>query len=76
MKYKICSYKDCQHKGNPQPVDNFYKDKTTKDGFTHFCKKCNSLKGKRRYYYRKKLNNIKDQFERDITIACLYINSL
>jgi len=39
MKSKVCSRSKCkQH--NPQPISEFYKDKTSKDGLQYKCKSC------------------------------------
>ena len=37
---KICSNPDCEHNGEPQPVSNFSRCKSRKDGFHHTCKDC------------------------------------
>lgn len=44
METKICS--KC---GRELPLSEFYKNKTTKDGASYWCKKCNK-KDSRRYY--------------------------
>lgn len=49
METKICSRKDCIHGGKPQPVTNFYKRKTTYDGYRCECKDC-SKKDNDSYY--------------------------
>lgn len=36
---KYCSNKNCKE-NNPQPLSNFHKDKTTKDGYKCRCKSC------------------------------------
>lgn len=37
---KICSRKDCQHLGEPQPISNFYKDNLRPAGYKTYCKDC------------------------------------
>lgn len=37
---KICSRPVCRHAGAPQPVDNFYIDRNSKDGRCYYCKDC------------------------------------
>lgn len=37
---KICSHKNCSHKGEPQPKSNFQKHLATKDGLKPQCKDC------------------------------------
>lgn len=39
---KICSRKECSHKGKPQPLSNFYKAKITTDGLRYYCKDCDN----------------------------------
>ncbi len=39
MKVKYCTNLNCRQ-DNPQPIDNFYKDKYAKSGYTSRCKKC------------------------------------
>ena len=42
MKYKICHYKN--HNGERTlPIDNFFKDKTRKDGYDKQCKLCRKI---------------------------------
>lgn len=38
---KVCSKKDCEHNGKLQPLSNFYKHTSTKDGHQSMCKDCN-----------------------------------
>jgi hypothetical protein len=47
--YKICSRKACQHKGKPQPIENFSqnrRDRPSPDGHRYECKDCEK-KGKK-----------------------------
>lgn len=37
---KVCSRKNCIHKGKPQPITNFYTDKRASDGFHSECVDC------------------------------------
>ena len=37
---KICSRKDCQHGGEPQPISNFHKDNLRAAGYKTYCKDC------------------------------------
>jgi len=37
---KICPEPDCEAKGAPQPLDNFYNNKNNADGKAWFCKVC------------------------------------
>lgn len=39
---KICSSRQCEYLGYPQPLDNFAKNSSTKDKFQDFCRKCMS----------------------------------
>lgn len=43
MKTKICSKKECEFKGEPQPFSNFHKNKSKKDGLQFHCKSCRAL---------------------------------
>lgn len=47
IKTKICSNPDCPHKGEPQPITNFYRDACKNDGYRHDCKDCNKAKCKK-----------------------------
>jgi hypothetical protein len=40
MQLKTCSREDCEHSGNPQPISNFYKRSSSKDGYRSECKSC------------------------------------
>jgi len=37
---KVCSKADCEHKGEPQSLDDFDKNKTMSDGRASYCKDC------------------------------------
>lgn len=37
---KKCSNKNCIYNGKLQPLDNFSKNKVSKDGYQNWCKKC------------------------------------
>ena len=37
---KICTKKDCDEGGKPQPTSNYYKHEQGKDGLHPWCKKC------------------------------------
>jgi hypothetical protein len=37
---KVCSRKDCPHGGAPQPLANFYRDRSRADGRHCYCKVC------------------------------------
>jgi len=37
---KVCSHKDCEHKGKPQPMKAFDNKKNAKDGKQSNCKSC------------------------------------
>lgn len=52
---KHCSNKKCSQQ-NPQLFENFYKDKTTKDGYKHRCRTCLQIRNKKFYaQHREKL---------------------
>lgn len=40
VELKICSRKDCQHRGEPQPISNFYRDNRWLSGLRSECKDC------------------------------------
>lgn len=40
MTTKVCTNKKCVFAGQEQSLDNFHKDKTTKDGYRFWCKTC------------------------------------
>ena len=40
METKICSNPNCKHNGQPQPLNNFHKNKSKKDGYNSHCKTC------------------------------------
>lgn len=48
---KICTNPSCFKCNIPQPILNFFKNKTRKDGLSDECKKCKSLRDKK--YYKK-----------------------
>lgn len=52
--FKICRSKDCDFKNIPQLVENFSKDRTSKDGLQHYCKLCR--KKHRDIQYHKQYN--------------------
>ena len=39
LTHKVCKDSNCFTK-EPQPVDNFHKNKATQDGLSYYCKKC------------------------------------
>jgi hypothetical protein len=51
---KTCSNEKCKAL-NPQSLDNFYKDKTTKDGYKHRCRSCLQIRNKKFYAKHKDL---------------------
>ena len=55
MNKKVCNKKDkcCNIYGSNQPMENFSKDKTRKDGLQSWCKSCNKL------YRKNNIDNIK-----------------
>ena len=44
MTTRICTNKECEHEGNPQPIDQFNKDKTSAIGLCYWCKSCIKIK--------------------------------
>lgn len=40
VELKICSRKDCQHRGEPQPISNFSREKRWRNGYRSQCKDC------------------------------------
>ena len=49
--YRYCSNTDCLQK-NPQPLHNFYKDKSKKEGREYSCKACKRSDSERKAYLR------------------------
>ena len=37
---KICTHSPCEHNGTPQPVAQFYRQATAKDGLNPYCRGC------------------------------------
>ena len=60
---KICNRPDCEHNGNPQPLDGFDKNKEMADGRTNTCKDC------RRRYQRDKAEGGKRKHEKKVDPA-------
>lgn len=56
--YKNCSRKECENK-NPQSVMNFYKNRSTDDGFNIHCKQCTKFYAQKSYNKDKKKYNAK-----------------
>lgn len=50
MDTKICSSPDCTYKGQPQPIDNFYKNAHSLGGFHSNCKDCKNRHVRARYH--------------------------
>lgn len=46
---KACIKDTCKHKGELQPVSNFYKNERASDGYRVYCKDCELERGKKRY---------------------------
>jgi len=44
---KKCTNKTCQHKGVPQPIENFYIDKSYPDNHSHECTECKRVRQKK-----------------------------
>lgn len=40
MDTKICSHTTCKFNGSPQPIDQFCKDRKTRDGLSVYCRTC------------------------------------
>ena len=47
---KYCSNKNCSQV-NPQPIENFHKNKSSKDGLQDYCKICLSKIARKHYYH-------------------------
>lgn len=54
---KICKDKECNKKGEPQPLDNFYANKLAVMGRTPKCKECTKRIKHEKYYNDKKIEN-------------------
>src|SRR6056297_1414865 len=76
MKYKICTYPECEHQGKPQPIENFYDSNRGKYGKDQYCKKCKIKYKNERKNLQRQLNTLKfeDIKQFTSTVACLYIN--
>ena len=69
MKTKICSNPDCVHGGEPQPISNFHKKSSSKDGLREQCKDCvlaktreydrNHVDERKKYHEKNKKNDLK-----------------
>ena len=46
---KKCIKKTCKHKGELQPLSNFYRNDRASDGYRVYCKDCELERGKKRY---------------------------
>jgi len=57
-KTKICRRKSCKHNGEPQPLENFTRNKSTKDGLAQECKDC-KREYARNYKKRKAAEGVK-----------------
>ena len=55
---KNCKNSQCS-RVNPQPLSNFAKHKTSKDGVDYFCKRCKRLKDPRYKLKKRKLQKLK-----------------
>ena len=53
MKTKICTKKDCVKKGKEQPLSEFYRNPSYRDGYNTQCKACCRLAKRIRYRRRK-----------------------
>jgi hypothetical protein len=60
---KMCSRKDCDHRGQKQPFENFYKKSSSKDGLDSECKSC---KKRRENFYYKNSSVAKKEFFKNI----------
>lgn len=46
---KICKNPNCKHNGEPQPLNNFHKRNSEKDGLNRYCKECIKIERKNKY---------------------------
>ena len=68
METKVCSKSTCPHNGNPQPLENFHKEKRGKNGLRGECKDCRNAhtRGSSARKQSRKLWNDKNKRERSI----------
>jgi hypothetical protein len=52
---KVCSRKECSHKGKPQSSDSFYPNDQLRDGLHSHCKTCVKEARARTHAKKKKL---------------------
>ena len=50
---KICKNKNCPKAGEKQPLDNFYKQRGSRDGLQHECKACVNERNKENHFIRR-----------------------
>lgn len=62
---KICKYFECSFLGNPQSIENFYKNSMTKDKFNNYCKKCFNCYYGKRYQKNKEVESAKHKIYYD-----------
>ena len=53
METKICSKPVCSNNGEPQPLNNFNKEKRSKDGLRSSCRECDKKYSKEKRYHHK-----------------------